>query len=145
MKYQNSFYKGAIIIFFMLVSCSQQEQPIQKPELANDSFRAVCMPEITDPKDIKMFDTLLNALDKKQVSFCELNQNLLRLDDSCYDVAKRLYPNPDDQEKSKKIHSKAIREAQTRYLNSFGLRDDYATFATINFYFYPNIQTFCKN
>lgn len=111
--------------------------------LPNDRFRKEIISKITNPKDLKKFDTLLTALDKKGVSFCDFMQRLYKLDDSCYALAKQKYPDPFQQNEFMKVHDKAIQQAEAKYLKSLHLRKDFSTFASVAYNFDQDIKNFC--
>jgi hypothetical protein len=109
----------------------------------NDRFRKVIISKITNPQDLKQFNTLLTALDKKGVSFCQFVQRLLELDDSCYAAAKRRVPDPSNQKEFVKLHDNAIKMAEKKYLEYLKVENGLNTFAVAAYSFDNDIKQFC--
>lgn len=112
-------------------------------KFVNDAFRRDIISNLSNPKDLKKFDTLLLALDKKGVTFCQFVQKLFQLDDSCYALAKKLYPQPEQQEDFMRIHDEAIKKSEPKYVMQFGINKSFASFASVAYSFDSNIKSYC--
>ncbi len=98
-------------------------------DLSNARFREKVMPTITNPRDHAILDSILLHLDKVNLSFCRFVQRQLEIDDSCYAVAKRDYPDPSMQKDFIKRHDIAIKLAQPAYLKSLNMEARWADIA----------------
>jgi hypothetical protein len=112
---------------------------------SNQEFKNQILSNISNEKDKRDLETLLFKLDDRGLSFCEFVQNLLKLDDSCYAVAKKIYPDPDQQNLFSETHDKAIRIAEPAYLKKVRLSRQDADLATVAYAFDTNIKNFCGN
>lgn len=111
--------------------------------LPNDKFRKDIVSKVTNPDDSKQFNALLDSLDKRDISYCHFLKRLHEIDDSYYAVAKVKYPAPEQQDRFSRAHSKAVRGAEARYLDSLKISDDLKTFAITAYYFDQKVNNFC--
>jgi hypothetical protein len=140
-----------IVVIAFTFSCQKAEtnKPITKTViqkkylLPNDEFRERIIPNIKKSKDVKKLETLLDSLDKRKLSFCEFVQQEFKLDDSCYDVAKKQFPLPEDQEKFVKVHNDVYDIAQKRFLQKTKMTEKNSDYLIIVYSFDKNVKNFC--
>lgn len=141
--------KQAILIFIaatiILIACNNNKTGKQAG-LPNDVFREKVISKILDKADIMKFDTLLAGLDKKGITYCQFVQRLSQLDDSCYNIAKEKYPDPENETDFVKLHLQTTDEAESKYTTQLDLNNRLSAFA-ISVYNNPNlnVRSFCGN
>jgi hypothetical protein len=111
--------------------------------LPNDIFREKIVSKLENREDIAKFDTLLNALDLNGITYCQFVKRLFELDDSCYALALKKYPDPSQQKEFAKMHGTSIKMAESIYLKGLNLRSYFANYAGVAYSFDQNIQDFC--
>lgn len=140
-----------LTITVLIFSCKKEKpnksivkEVIQKKHLLpNDEFRKKIVPHIKDSKDRIKLRALLDSLDKRKLSFCDFVQQEFKLDDSCYDVAKKHFPLPEDQEKFLKIHNDVYDIAQKRFLYKTKMTEKDSDYLVIVYSFNENFKNFC--
>ena len=128
-----------------IINHTPNHAELKPNSLPNDEFREYIIPSITEPQDLIIFEELLSTLDKNNLTFCQFVKQLFVLDDSCYSVAKQKYPDPSQHAAFAKVHDKAIKEAQNKYLETLNLNKDMATFASVAYSFDSKIKLICGN
>jgi len=131
---------AAFLIMLTMTGCENK-----KAGLPNDPFREAVIPKITDQLNVHKFDTLLINLDKKGISYCHFVQRLSELEDSCYDVAKRKYPDPENEEDFVKKNLQAFKEAESIYLTEVNITLELSRFATSEYGSDQHVRSFCNN
>ena len=134
----------SVLVASILSSCENKNQTDTKAIKPNDLFRKKIIPKITNQEDLKKFDTLLTALDNSGISFCQFTKKLIQLDDSCYAVAKKNFPDPMQQNKLMENHDTLIKALEGSYLNSLHLRKHFSIFAITAYSFSQEIKSFCE-
>ena len=140
-----------LIITLLAFSCQKEERskPIKrevaqkKHLLPNDEFREKLIPNIKNSKDRDKLGSLLDSLDKRKLSFCDFVQQEFKLDDSCYDVARKHFPLPEDQEKFAKIHNDVYDVAQKRFLQKTKMTEKDSDYLVIVYSFNENVKNIC--
>jgi hypothetical protein len=112
-------------------------------QLPNDEFREKVLPKFKYEKNKSTIITILNSLDKKNVSFCEVVKREYEIDDSCYAIALAKYPDPNDQTKLLKLHNDIYDKKQTNYLKQIGITERQADLLTTAYAFDENVKNFC--
>lgn len=128
----------SIIGILAIVGCESK-----KSNLPNDTFRETVVTKITDTINLARFDSLLAGLDKKGISYCSFVQRLSELEDSCYSVAKRKYPDPENEEDFVKTNSEATKEAHSKYLAAISISTGLSAFATSEYNSSQDIKSYC--
>lgn len=135
-----------LIIALTFFSCQKEntKEVIQKKYmLQNDKFREKIIPNIKSLKDKSKLGILLDSLDKRKLSFCDFVQKEFKLDDSCYDVAKKHFPLPEDQEKFVKIHNEVYDIAHKKFLQKTKITEKDSDYLVIVYSFNENVKNFC--
>ncbi|CAD0006463.1 hypothetical protein [Flavobacterium chungangense] len=105
----------ALAAFFALISCKKEFK-------VNDSFREEILSKVHIQKDtLVVFNTLLDSLDQKKISFCEyFNYSHYALSDSCTLILDKKYEvrlgnySPEYFEEHHKMLSNAIKNYEKR-------------------------------
>ena len=135
-----------LIIALTFFSCQKEntKEVIQKKYLLpNDEFREKIIPNIKSLKDKSKLGILLDSLDKRKLSFCDFVQKEFKLDDSCYDVAKKHFPLLEDQEKFVKIHNEVYDIAHKKFLQKTKITEKDSDYLVIVYSFNENVKNFC--
>lgn len=130
----------SILSMIALIGCESKK----KVDLPNDTFRKTIIPKITDTANINKFDTLLTNLDKKDISYCQFIQRLSEMEDSCYNIAKRKYPDPENEEDFVKANLQAVNIAESKYFTELNITKDLSRFASSEYGSDQNIRSFCN-
>lgn len=139
------------IIIVISFSCQKEntntpivKKIIQKKNLLpNDEFREKIIPNIINPKDRNRLEILLDSLDKRKLSFCDFVQQEFKLDDSCYDIAKKHFPLPEDQERFTMIHNDVYDVAHKKFLQKTKISEKDSDYLVIVYSFNENVKNFC--
>jgi len=126
------------------VKINKQETQLKNYLLPNDEYREKILPLIQKENNRKKLIELLNILDEHKMSFCDFNKRELQIDDSCYDIALKKYPNPDMQQKFAKLSSKIYDEVHPKFLKKLNLSEKDADFLTTVYSFDMNSRKFCN-
>ncbi|MBK1895701.1 hypothetical protein [Chryseobacterium paridis] len=141
-----------LLLLTLIISCKEEKRKliiennkmeIKKYSLPNDEFREKVLYKIRHENDKKKFITLLNSLDKKNLSFCDFVKREFEIDDSCYSIALKRYPKPEMQIDFMKAHDEVYDIAQKKILNQIEFSNRDANFLTIAYSFDQNIKNFC--
>jgi hypothetical protein len=147
-----------LILLIVLVSCNNNlkqttEAKIEKLDtlekvdkiylLPNDEFREKVLSRISNLKDSLVVDTIINKLDKQNLSFCKFIKRMFEIDDSCYALAKEKFPDPSQQMDFSKEHSKSLKILEPRYLKTIGFTDRLADIATTVYAFDKDARNLC--
>jgi len=134
-----------IFVIGSFIACNNNEDLSGKRTgLPNEVFSKKIIPALTDSSSIVKFHLLLTGLDNKGISYCQFVQRLTQLDDSCYSVAKRKYPDPENEDEFVKLHLQATMEAEAKYLSALNLDMSFSTFATAAYNTNQDIRSFCN-
>lgn len=120
---------------------------ISTPErdlLPNDRFRRELSPHVRG-KDSLTLDTVLSVLDKKGLTFCVYIQRLMELDDSCFAVSKRKFPDPSQQKELSNYITNAVERAEIGYSRSLGMSKHSMDFAETVYAFDTTARRICGN
>ena len=135
--------KLCLILFSCMLivsSCNNKNE-----NLPNSSFREKIIPKITDKENLKKFDSLLTSLDKSGISYCQFVQRIFEIEDSCYNAAKKRYPDPETEDDFVKLNLQSVKEVETKYLSALNLNKEFSMFATTVYNLDQTIKTFCTS
>lgn len=117
---------------------------IEKDVLPNDNFRRQLRPHLGE-KDKVTFDSVLTTLDNSGLTFCQYIQRLMELDDSCFAVANRKFPDPSQHRELSIYITKAVDKAEIAYSKSLGLSKHCLEFAGTVYAFDTTARRICGN
>jgi hypothetical protein len=142
-------------LFFLLIlfiSCNQEKQNSitqknktehKKYTLPNDEFREKVIHQLEHEKDKKLLANLLDSLDKRNISYCELMKREYEIDDSCYDVARAKYPEPEMTVQFAQLHDDTFDIAHAKFAKQINLTEKEINYITIFYHFNENVKNFC--
>ena len=116
----------------------------EKDVQPNDRFRRELRPQIGE-KDKVTLDSVLATLDKRALTFCQYIQRLMELDDSCFAVSKRKFPDPAQQKELSSYIDKAVNKAEINYSRSLGLSKHSMDFAEAIYAYDSTARRICGN
>lgn len=139
-------------LFLLLISCQNEKQnsiikenisETKKYNLPNHEFREKVLPNIKSEKDKNKLSIFLDSLDKRNLSYCNLMTREGEIDDSCYDVARAKYPEPEMMVQFSKLHDDTFDVAHAKFAKQINLTEKQINYITIFYYFDKNVRNFC--
>ncbi len=147
--------KKSLIYFFsliiLIISCKREKQNLESQNkvkqkiysLPNEEFREKILPKVENKNDQIQLAILLDSLDKKNLSYCDFMKREFEIDDSCYAVARKKYPEPSMQLQFSELHDKTFDTAHGRFLKQINLTKKQTDFITIFYFFNKDVKSFC--
>ncbi|WP_267406339.1 hypothetical protein [Chryseobacterium sp. GM_Chr_2] len=141
-----------LFLIISLISCKEKKQDSIIKEkataakiynLPNDEFREKVLPKVKQGKDKNKLTAFLDSLDKRNLSYCDLMKREYEIDDSCYDVARAKYPEPEMSIQFVKLHDETFDVAHAKFAKQINLTEKQINYITIFYYFDKNIKNFC--
>lgn len=139
-------------LLILLISCKEKKQntfikenivTTKNYSLPNNEFREKILPKIKHDSDKKKLTILLDSLDKRKLSYCDLIKREGEIDDSCYDVARAKYPEPEMIVEFTKVHDDTFDIAHAKFAKQINLTERQINYITIFYYFDKNVKNFC--
>lgn len=143
-----------LLLLIVIISCKRKEQnfiikenkvQVKKYNLPNDEFREKVLPKVKQGKDKIKLAALLDSLDKRNLSYCDLMKREYEIDDSCYDVARAKYPEPEMMVQFATLHDETFDLAHAKFAKQINLTEKQTNYITLFYYFDKNVKNFCGN
>lgn len=142
----------SVFLLLSLISCQNEKTKptgtgntveTKKYILPNDQFRKEILPQLEHEKDRVKLTVLLDSLDKRALSYCDLIKRENDIDDSCYGVARAEYPEPEMQAEFTRLHDDAFDAAHAKFSKHINLTEKQLNYLVIFYAFDRQVRNFC--
>ncbi|MDR6920564.1 hypothetical protein [Chryseobacterium sp. 2987] len=138
-------------LLMLIISCKKEIQSSENRNktktkiytLPNDEFREKILPKLEHKKDQTQLTILLDSLDKINLSYCDFMKREFEIDDSCYTVARKKYPDPTMQIQFSKLHDETFDIAHEKFLKQINLNKKQTDFISVFYFFNKDVKSFC--